>query len=228
MMFYDLHIHSCLSPCADDDMTPNNIVNMAMIKGLDVIAICDHNSTLQLSAFAKLRTNMNIIYGIEVETIEEVHVLGLFRSLKDAQEFDIWLEPNKLKTANDPSYFGHQLIMDENDQVINEYKDLLITSTFIDIDTCIDKIHEYHGAAVLAHVLDRKNSIINQLGFIPPDIKADAFEVKNVEQISYLKKAYSNLTNKIFIINSDAHRLIDINERENAFDDITFQKLWSQ
>lgn len=227
-MFYDLHIHSCLSPCADDDMTPNNIVNMSMIKGLDVIAICDHNSTLQLAAFTKLNTNINIIYGIEVETVEEVHVLGLFRSLTDAQKFGKWLDANKLKTDNDPSFFGHQLVMDENDQVINEHKDLLITSTFIDIDTCIDMIHAYHGSAVLAHVLDRKNSIINQLGFIPPDIKANAFEVKNIEQISYLKKTYPYLSNKTFIINSDAHRLIDINERENAFDDKTFQKLWSK
>ena len=43
-MHYDLHIHSCLSPCADDSMTPHNICNMAKIKGLDLIAVTDHNS----------------------------------------------------------------------------------------------------------------------------------------------------------------------------------------
>ena len=100
MIYYDFHIHTCLSPCADDDMTPNNIINMAMIKGLDMIAICDHNSSLQLSAFSKLKTNIKIIFGIEVETIEEVHVLGLFKSLEDNISFDKWDEFKQIVLSN--------------------------------------------------------------------------------------------------------------------------------
>lgn len=222
MIYYDFHIHTCLSPCADDDMTPNNIINMAMIKGLDMIAICDHNSSLQLSAFSKLKTNIKIIFGIEVETIEEVHVLGLFKSLEDNISFDKWLDNYKLKTINDIHFFGNQLIMDENDNVINQHPYLLITSTKVNLNDCIKMIHQYHGIAVLAHVFDRKNSIINQLGFIPNDIQADAIEVKNEEQIKLIKQMYPFLQNKIFMINSDAHRLIDINERINALQEDIF------
>ena len=222
MIYYDFHIHTCLSPCADDDMTPNNIINMAMIKGLDMIAICDHNSSLQLSAFSKLKTNIKIIFGIEVETIEEVHVLGLFKSLEDNISFDKSLDNYKLKTINDIHFFGNQLIMDENDNVIKQHPYLLITSTKVNLNDCIKMIHQYHGIAVLAHVFDRKNSIINQLGFIPNDIQADAIEVKNEEQIKLIKQMYPFLQNKIFMIKSDAHRLIDINERINALQEDIF------
>ncbi len=226
MIYYDFHIHSCLSPCADDDMTPNNIVNMAMIKGLDMIAICDHNSSLQLPAFSKLDTTIKIIYGIEVETMEEVHILGLFKKLEDNMAFDRWLDTYKLKTKNDIHYFGNQLIMDEQDNVINNHPYLLITSTQISLNECISQIHKYHGIVVLAHVLDRKNSIINQLGFIPKNIEADAIEVKSEEQIQLIKKMYPFLQNKVFMINSDAHHLVDISEKTNALDEDIFHKLW--
>ena len=226
MIYYDLHIHSCLSPCADDDMTPNNIVNMAKIKGLDLIGICDHNTVRQLDAFSKIAKDITILYGIEVETIEEVHILGLFKALDDIKSFDEWLEDHKMKIKNDIAYFGHQIVMDKDDEVIDEHGSLLITSTDIAIDTCIDMIHTYGGIAILAHVLDRKNSIIEQLGFIPEAIKADAIEVKNEEEIKYLKKTHPYLKDHVFVNDSDAHRLSDISEREHMMSEKTYRKLW--
>ena len=92
-MYYDLHMHSCLSPCASDDMTPNNIVNMALIKELDLIAVTDHNSTKQLPAIDKVarELGLTLLYGVELETIEEVHVLGLFNTLEKSQSFQEWI-----------------------------------------------------------------------------------------------------------------------------------------
>ena len=96
-MFYDLHMHSCLSPCAEDEMTPNNICNMALIKGLDVIALTDHNSTKQLSSISKVAKslNLNFIYGCEIQTVEEVHILGLFDSLEKTERLQKWIDKHK-------------------------------------------------------------------------------------------------------------------------------------
>ena len=58
---YDLHIHSCLSPCGDDDMTPANIVGMAALKNLDVIAVTDHNACRNCPAVLTLAGRQNII-----------------------------------------------------------------------------------------------------------------------------------------------------------------------
>jgi predicted metal-dependent phosphoesterase TrpH len=120
-MYYDLHIHSCLSPCADDDMTPNNICNMAYIKGLDVIAITDHNSCLNLPAFDVCAKNVGIklIYGCELQTIEEVHVLGLFQTLDQAMSMQEWIDQKLKKQEFDPAYFGNELQMNEKDEVVS-------------------------------------------------------------------------------------------------------------
>ena len=87
--FYDLHIHSVLSPCGDDDMTPCNIVGMSKLLGLDVIAITDHNSTGNAEAVMKCGQAMGltVVPGMELETREEVHVLMLFEDLSKANEF---------------------------------------------------------------------------------------------------------------------------------------------
>ena len=228
MIYYDLHIHSCLSPCADDDMTPNNIVNMAIIKELDAIAICDHNCNKNLKAFAKLANKIKIIYGIEIQTIEEVHILALFRNIADNEAFYQILDQYHIKQKNDETYFGNQLIMDENDNIIEHEENLLLTSCNISINKLIKLIHDHHGIAVLAHVLDRKNSICNQLGFIPMGLEMDAIEVKNREEINKVIKMHPYLKDYVFLIDSDAHSLIDISEKENAIDENILFNLWEK
>lgn len=228
MIYYDLHIHSCLSPCANNDMTPNNIVNMALIKELNVIAICDHNSNLNLKAFEKLSDKIKIIYGIEVQTIEEVHILALFDKLIYNEAFYQKLNTYHIKQLNDETYFGDQLIMDESDQIIGKEDNLLLTSCNININNTIKLIHEYHGIAILAHVLDRKNSICNQLGFIPMGLQMDAIEVKNKEEINKVIKLHPYLKDSIFVIDSDAHDLISISEKENAIDENILFNLWEK
>lgn len=215
-MFYDLHIHSCLSPCADDDMTVNNIVNMSLIKGLELIAICDHNSVKQLPAFDKAaKGKIKVLYGVEIQTKEDVHVLGYFQRLEDAMSMQPWLDEHLVSVENEERIFGKQILLNEWDEEIGKENRLLISSVDLDIKQVCDCIHEHHGVVVLAHVLHRVNSITTQLGFIPPDLSYDGLEVSNIEDQKLICVQQPWLAeNDVWLMNSDAHQLIDIHEAE--------------
>ena len=119
MLYYDLHIHSCLSPCGDKDMTPANIAGMAAVKGLDVIALTDHNSCRNCPAAMRHAEDLGItlIPGMELTTSEEVHVVCLFPTLEAAMDFDQYVYLHLLPVKNRPDIFGEQLILDEKDQI---------------------------------------------------------------------------------------------------------------
>lgn len=226
-MHYDLHIHSCLSPCASDDMTPNNIVHMAQIKDLDLIAITDHNSMKQLVSFDQVArlNHMKIIYGVELQTIEEVHVLAYFKTLKNALLLQDYIDQHLIQIPNQKDYFGNQFICNEFDDVINEEPYLLLSSIDVSLEDLSSMIHSLNGAVVLAHVLGRKNSITMQLGFIPSDLEIDGIECKQEEK-KELIKMYPHLKSKVFLHNSDAHQLIDINEPVVSINESELNKLW--
>ena len=116
-LFYDLHIHSCLSPCGDDDMTPANLVGMAAVKGLDVIALTDHNSCWNCPAALYHGKNygVTVIPGMELTTAEEVHVICLFPTLEDALAFDAYVYERLLPVPNREDIFGKQQIMDKKE-----------------------------------------------------------------------------------------------------------------
>ena len=109
-MYYDLHMHSALSPCAENEMTPNNICNMAIIKGLELIAVTDHNSVKQLPAFSRCaeQTGIKALYGAEIQTAEEVHVLGLFKNVEDALKLQPWIDEHMPNIPNKIDFFGDQ------------------------------------------------------------------------------------------------------------------------
>ncbi|NCB33579.1 MAG: PHP domain-containing protein [Erysipelotrichia bacterium] len=228
-MFYDLHIHSCLSPCAENEMTPNNICGMAMIKGLDVIAVTDHNSTRQLPAVAEA-TAMNglkFIYGCELESSEEVHLLGYFKSMKQADLLQNWINSKMPDIMNKTDFFGEEEIMNSRDEMIGIEERLLIVSLNASLSECIERIHELDGTAVLAHVMDRKNSVTTQLGFIPMDLPYDGLEVKSETQKEEVLKLHPwiNENKTIWLYDSDAHRLTDISEAVHEIDTDTYMKL---
>ncbi|MDD2591723.1 MAG: PHP domain-containing protein [Erysipelotrichaceae bacterium] len=227
-MFYDLHIHSALSPCADNDMTANNIINMAKLKGLDLIAICDHNSVKQQLAISKVakEKGIDLLYGIEIQTKEEVHVLAYFNKLEDCLAFGNEIETLRLKIKNEPRYFGDQLILDANDEIVTIEEWLLIASLELDLDQLTWMIHQYHGVVVLAHVLDRINGIIQQLGFIPQTLVFDGIEIKSEDQRSLLIKQYPWLSDKVWLINSDAHSLDQISDAKNMLTKQDLLNLW--
>ena len=226
-MFYDLHIHSVLSPCANDDMTPNNIINMAKLKGLDLIAVCDHNSVKQQAVLAQvaLKNDMCLIYGIEVQTLEEVHVLAYFKDLMDCLRFGQLIDERMIYIKNDERYFGNQYVMDINDQVVSHEERLLLSSVNMKIDEVEQVVHKYNGSFVLAHALDRINGIITQLGFIPKQLKIDGVEVKDIKQKERLLMDHPWL-DVVWLFNSDAHSLEQINERKNSLSSMMLDRLY--
>lgn len=229
-MKVDLHIHSALSPCASDDMTPHNIVNMAKICELDLISVCDHNSIAQQEMMVNAAHihNMNYLIGMEVQTIEDVHVCCYFKNIKDGENFGEWINQSLLPIENDIRFFGNQWICDENDYVVKQEKRLLLQSVQETIDSVCHQCHENHGLVSLAHACDRTNSILTQLGFIPQNLEFDMIEIKNDEQKEKILAMHSWLKDVFWIKNSDAHYLEDIACNENEIDEHEFEALWSK
>lgn len=213
-IFYDLHIHTALSPCADDDMTPNNVVNMAYIKGLNLIAITDHNTVKNCRACILAASELPIIVipGMELQTKEDVHVLCYFGSVDDAEEFEKQLDEYRVKLPNKPNKFGNQIILNENDEVTGEYPYALIASLDLSLNSVIDLVESFNGVAVPAHLDRPSNSLLSNLGFMPTDIKLGAIEIsKRIEKKIFLNRN-RRLEKYLLMQNSDAHDLVSISE----------------
>lgn len=215
-LYYDLHIHSCLSPCGDEDMTPANIVGMSMIKGLDVIAVTDHNSCRNCPAVMAAAEEYGIlaIPGMEITTSEEVHAVCLFEELKAAMEFDAYVYEKLMPFPNNEEIFGRQLIYDASDQICGTVPNLLINATEISFDDLWTLVRGYGGVMFPAHVDKSANSLIANLGFIPPDSRFQVAEVKDLKKLHQLRRDHPYLENCRIISNSDAHFLEDIKEPE--------------
>ena len=203
---YDLHLHSCLSPCGDDDMLPSNIVGMAVVKGLDVIALTDHNTSRNCPAFLELAEAYGIlaIPGMELCTSEEVHVVCLFPTLEGAMDFDRYVHRRIPPIPNDPAIFGRQLVVNAEDEIIGEESLMLINAANISFD----QVHDL----IPAHIEKRTNSLLSNLGMIPEDSKFTCFELKHPGYVEQLRQAHPYLAQCRMITNSDAHYLGDIHE----------------
>ena len=214
-LYYDLHIHSALSPCGDNDMTPNNIVNMSYIKGLDVIAVTDHNTCGNAEAAIKAAGDkILVIPGMEIETSEEIHIASYFPDIERAREAEKVVKLNLPFIENDVSIYGNQYYMNEEDEITGEEKSLLVTATTLDIYEVFRLVKECGGVAVPAHIDKQSYSVLSNLGFIPDDIDIKTVEItprrRNLLEEEY--KKYNILSN------SDAHYLENILEREFFFD----------
>lgn len=229
-MFYDLHIHSGLSPCADDDMSPQNIVRMAKLKGLDLISVCDHNSLRQQEVMAQVAKahHLNYLYGIELQTKEEVHVLAYFKNAEDLPSMQQWITHNQMKVHNRPNFFGHQYVYDTDDHIVSEEEHALIFSLNVDLDETLSAIKRHHGKAVLAHIYGRKNGIITQLGFIPNGLKIDGIEVSDPNDLDQFHQEYPQLKDLPCFINSDAHNLMSISEATHSLSDSALAAFWGK
>lgn len=216
-LYYDFHIHSALSPCGDDLMTPNNIVNMALLKELDAIAVTDHNASDNCRACVELGDEKGLIVvpGMEVQSKEEVHMLALFQTIEAIEAFQEALYRHYDKLPNRPSLFGSQRVLDRNDQIIREEPRLLIHSVRLGVKDLAELIHVHKGLAVPAHVDKKAFSLIANLGFIAPDLPVDAIEVsRHTNPEAFLAKNPQCRRYRI-LVNSDAHYLQDISEPEN-------------
>ena len=217
--YYDLHVHSCLSPCGDDEMTPNNIAGMAALKGLSIVALCDHNTCRNCPAFfaACKKQGIVAIAGVEVTTAEDVHLICLFRTLDEAMAFDNVLREYRIRIKNNSDIFGNQLILDENDEIIGEEEDLLINATTLGIEDLYELAKGYRALVYPAHIDREANGIVSVLGTLPDTPDFTAYELHFSEKIEEYKLRFEALENKPIVISSDAHYLWDINESENYF-----------
>ena len=216
--YYDLHIHSCLSPCGDEDNTPNNIVGMATLNGLNILALTDHNSCKNCPAFFAAAKKYGIIpiAGMELTTSEDIHVVCLFEEISDALTFDEYVENNRIKIKNRPHIFGTQKILDENDEPICEVEDLLINATNISIENVVEVVERFGGICYPAHIDRDSNGIIAVLGTLP-DCGFTNYELHNGDRIDEFSAQY-NIPKDRFIISSDAHYLTDMRDKEYFID----------
>ena len=161
-MKYDLHIHSCLSPCGDSDMTPNNIAGMALLGGIELVALTDHNTTLNCPAFFKACEKLGVtpIGGMELTTAEDIHVVCLFPCLESAMEFGEVVAAHRMKIKNRPDIFGEQTVLNEDDEIIASVEDLLVAGTDLDLTTAYELVMSFGGAMFPAHVDKQSNGNI--------------------------------------------------------------------
>lgn len=222
----DLHIHTCLSPCAELDMTPRRILRRAMERSLDIIAITDHNASENIEAAMAVESPVTVIAGMEITTSEEAHIIALMPDTESLRSL------REVIRGNMPSGMGtkmayEQVIVNEHDEVEGFVKELLINATLLDAYSVINLIHEHRGLAIAAHVDREVFSILTQFGFIPPDMDFDGLEISFRTSPEEAEKGLSHYRRYPWIRSSDAHHLVDIGRcytefrlREPSFEEI--------
>ncbi len=216
--YYDLHIHSCLSPCGDDDMTPNNIAGMAALKGLGLLALTDHNSTKNCPAFFEACKKQGIIpiAGMELSTAEDIHLVCLFEELDDAMRFGEEIRTHLMPIKNRPEIFGCQQIMNGDDEVIGEEELLLISATDLPVEEAIALARSFGAHVHPAHIDRESNGIVSILGDVPTEYGFKVFELRERENVQKLSSVVEELREGSVLVCSDAHYLWDISEAENS------------
>ncbi len=214
--YYDFHVHSCLSPCADNDMTPNNIAGVGVLAGLSVMALTDHNSCKNCPGFftAAKRYGIVPIAGMELTTAEDIHAVCLFETLEGAMAFDALVENRRMKIPNNTSVFGDQLIMDGEDSIIGAEPYYLHPASEFSVEELPALTARYGGVSYPAHIDREANGIIATLGTFPdiPGLRCAEFADKaNVE--AYTAK-YAGLAGKRILVSSDAHNLWGVRDKD--------------
>jgi PHP family Zn ribbon phosphoesterase len=212
----DLHIHTCLSPCADLRMSPQAIAEQAKIKEIDILGICDHNSAENVPALIKAASlfEISILPGMEVTSQEEVHILALFDRLEPALKLQEIIY-NNLPGENDEEAFGMQVVVDEKGDVLHFNNKLLIGASTLSINEVVETIHSLEGLAIASHVDREGFSLMGQLGFIPEDLGLDALEISP-------RTTYQEARGKFdpifpLTMSSDAHYLEEIGKTTTTF-----------
>ena len=220
LYYYDLHIHSCLSPCADDDMTPGNIAGMGSINGLQIMALTDHNTCGNCPPFMDACRKFGIVPvpGMELTTAEEVHLICLFPSLDEAMPFGDTVRKRIMPIKNKPEIFGNQYFTDGNDEVCGSEDILLMSATDIDISEAIKLVGEHGGVCYPAHIDRPSNGIIAMLGDVPDFYKFKCVEFNDGNNEKEYREKYPSIKDCFSVNNSDAHQLWKINEADNSLE----------
>ncbi len=212
--WYDLHLHSCLSPCGSDDMTPNNLVHMAALLGYDIIALTDHNTARNTPAAVQVgrEAGITVVPGMELTTAEEAHVVCLFPTPEQALAFEERIREDWLRFPNDASIFGNQWILNSGDEKIGEEPDLLISATAVGVNEVLDLAEAFGGTAFPAHVDKNAYSVIASLGAIPPETGFRAAEISFSGDVQRMKLQNPELDGMLILQSSDAHYLENMRE----------------
>jgi predicted metal-dependent phosphoesterase TrpH len=200
-------------------MTPLKIVREAREKRLALIAITDHNSAENVSATmaAARNTGLSVIPGLEITTLEEVHVVGLFQDPQEALSMQALVYDKLQAGVNDEDLFGMQVVANEHDEVERINRRLLIGATALGLNEAVAAIHERGGLAVAAHIDRESFSIVSQLGFIPEDLGLDAVEISSRLTLGEARARYGEYARFPFIASSDAHELEQIGSNPTHF-----------
>lgn len=207
---YDLHVHSCLSPCGDDDMTPCNIAGMAYLNGLKIVALTDHNSLKNCPAFFEACSEYGIvpIAGTELTTAEEIHMVCLFQELETAMRFDAELQQYRMQIKNRVEIFGSQPIMGPGDEVKGEDPWFLPAATTLPIEEAAALVRSFGGICYPAHIDRESNGLLAVLGTFPEKPVFGLAELRERQNTALTK-------GRKLVVSSDAHRLWELNQAEN-------------
>jgi hypothetical protein len=208
----DLHIHSVLSPCGGLDMSPVNIVRQAVEKKLDIISITDHNSTKHCRSAQQIagKYGLTVIAGAELNTKEEIHCLAFFENIDQADQFQQYIDNNLTVVPNKAEIYGHQYLVDENEDILDEEDRLLVAALQTGIEDVITEVHRLEGLVVPAHINRMYNGIFSQLGFLPEGLKADALELDRRAGNDDFYQNHPEIGRYPLLRNSDAHSLQQI------------------
>lgn len=219
-LYYDFHTHSCLSPCGDNDMTPYNLVNMAKLLGLDIIALTDHNTCENCASAIKAgeQIGITVIPGMELCTSEEVHVVCLFPNIESAKSFSDYVLSTMPPVKNRPEIFGEQLIMDECDNVIGSQEKLLTLASSISISDVVSTVENYGGVCYPAHIDRSSYSVLSNLGMITEDMGFSAVEMTAEADREALTAMHPILEGTAIFVDSDAHYLENMKDAENIIE----------
>ena len=218
--YYDLHIHSCLSPCGDMDMTPNNLVNMAKLLGLDVIALTDHNSSRNCAAAMAVGREIGllVIPGMELTTSEDIHAVCLFPTLEKALAWNDYVDGHRIKIRNRPDIYGRQVIMNALDEEVGELEHLLLPATEISIMNAYSMVRSFGGICYPAHIDRDSLSILSVLGEIDESCGFITAELADRSKLDALKALHPILNTLNIVTNSDAHYLENMRDAENQIE----------
>ena len=211
----DLHIHTCLSPCAELEMLPEFIVERAEELGLQIVAVTDHNSAENAAAVIRAAqgTGVTVLPGMEVQTREEVHVLTLFDTLEQVAGWQKQVYASLPPLKNDESFFGEQLVLDADGEPAGYLDRLLLTSTSFSVEEVVQRVSSLNGLCVPAHVDHTAYSIISNLGFIPPDLDVLGVEISSNIGPVQARERFPQLARYSLVANGDAHCLRDMARR---------------
>jgi len=214
----DLHVHTCLSPCADLEMSPRQIIRRSRAVHLDLIAVCDHNSAENAAVVMRegRRNGVCVLPGLEICSREEVHVLALFEEPGQALAMQAIVYAH-LSGENRPELFGYQIVATEADEVLGENPRRLIGATRLGLTDIVRATHALNGLSLAAHVDRPANGILNQLGFIPADLDLDGVEVSYRIPPAVAQATLPGIANRPCVTSSDAHRLDDIGRACTVF-----------